>query len=78
MEKRVKELKERPEALAALNGMLNQSSFFLDSIKNLSSVEIEDKVFTDVEIEILEKLINETEVGHMPMLWLFCIFIFTS
>lgn len=61
MEKRVKELKERPEALAALNGMLNQSSFFLDSIKNLSSVEIEDKVFTDVEIEILEKLINETE-----------------
>ena len=64
MEKRVKEFRERPEALATLDSMLNQSSFFLDSLKNISSMETEDKVFTDVEIETLEKLINETEVGH--------------
>ncbi|KAL4229247.1 Hypoxia up-regulated protein 1 [Mactra antiquata] len=61
LEGRVSELKERPEALAALNSMLNHSSYFLASIKNLSSIEIDDKIFTDVEIETLEKLINETK-----------------
>lgn len=63
LEFRVKEKKERPEALAALDSMLNHSSIFLVSLKNLSSLDInEDKMFTEVEIETLEKLINETEV----------------
>ncbi|XP_053408991.1 hypoxia up-regulated protein 1-like isoform X2 [Mercenaria mercenaria] len=66
--KRVKEFKERPEALATLDGMLNHSSLFLLSIKNLSAIEIEDKVFTDVEIETLEKLINETEEWKATMI----------
>lgn len=62
LEFRVRELKERPEALAALDSMLNHSSIFLLSVKNLSLLSGEDKMFTDVEIETLEKLINETEV----------------
>lgn len=68
LEKRVKEHNERPEALAALNSMLNHSSFFLLSIKNLSTIEIDDKIFTDVEIETLEKLINETEEWKTTMI----------
>ena len=63
LEFRVKELKERPEALAALNSMLNHSTFFLASVKNLSVIDVEDKMFTEVEIETLEKLINETKVS---------------
>ena len=59
----MKELKERPEALAALNSMLNHSTFFLASVKNLSVIDVEDKMFTEVEIETLEKLINETKVS---------------
>lgn len=62
LEFRVREAKERPEALAALDSMLNHSTFFLASVKNLSSLEVEDKMFTAVEIETLEKLINDTEV----------------
>ena len=64
LEFRVKELKERPEALAALNSMLNHSSYFLMSVKNLSSMSLgEESIFTAVETETLEKLINETEVS---------------
>lgn len=61
LEFRVKEMKERPEAIAALNSMLNHSKVFLASIKNISSMEPEDAMFSAVEIETLEKLINETE-----------------
>lgn len=55
---RVKELKERPKALEALNSMLNHSEFFLVSVRNLSLGE--DPMFTEVEATTLEKLINET------------------
>ncbi|XP_052804905.1 hypoxia up-regulated protein 1-like isoform X2 [Mya arenaria] len=60
VEFRVREVKERPEALAAIDSMLNHSSVFLSNIKNLSSLSIEEALFTAVEIETLEKLINET------------------
>lgn len=58
---RVWEHKERPEALKALHQMLNQSSHFLASAKNLTKALNPDKdVFTEVEIETLDKLIKET------------------
>lgn len=58
---RVWEHKERPEALKALHSMLNHSSHFLISAKNLTkSANPEKDVFTDVEISTLEKLINDT------------------
>lgn len=59
---RVFEHKERPEALAALKSMLNGSRNFLESAKNLTkSINPDKDVFTDVEIETLQKLIKETE-----------------
>lgn len=59
---RVFEHKERPEALNALNSMLNSSRHFLDNAKNLTKTSNPEKdVFTDIEIEALEKLILETE-----------------
>lgn len=58
---RVWEHKERPEALKALHSMLNHSSHFLLSAKNLTkSSNPEKDIFTDVEVETLEKLITET------------------
>ncbi|KAK9891578.1 hypothetical protein WA026_015536 [Henosepilachna vigintioctopunctata] len=59
---RVWEHRERPEALSALNSMLNQSSYFLNSAKNLTASQNPDKdVFTDKEIESLEKIIVDTK-----------------
>jgi hypoxia up-regulated 1 len=58
---RVKELRERPKALEALNSMLNHSEYFLVSVRNLSQGE--DPMFTEVEANTLEKLINETYVS---------------
>ncbi|KAJ8934580.1 hypothetical protein NQ314_013270 [Rhamnusium bicolor] len=58
---RVWEHKERPEALKALHSMLNHSTHFLTSAKNLTKTTNPEKdIYTDVEIESLEKLINET------------------
>ncbi|KAJ8949475.1 hypothetical protein NQ318_005942 [Aromia moschata] len=58
---RVWEHKEAPEALNALNSMLNHSSHFLLNAKNLTkSTNPEKDVFTDVEVETLGKLIDET------------------
>lgn len=59
---RVFEHRERPEALKALNSMLNGSSHFLASAKNLTkSTNPEKDIFTDIEIETLDKIINETQ-----------------
>ncbi|KAL3265420.1 hypothetical protein HHI36_009624 [Cryptolaemus montrouzieri] len=59
---RVWEHHERPEALSALNSMLNHSNHFLNSAKNLTAgVDPDKDVFTDKEIESLEKIIQETE-----------------
>ncbi|XP_063910653.1 hypoxia up-regulated protein 1 [Zophobas morio] len=60
--KRVWEHNERPEALNAMNSMLNHSVHFLANAKNLTKTANPEKdVFTDVEVEALEKLIKETE-----------------
>ncbi|XP_060083520.1 hypoxia up-regulated protein 1-like [Ylistrum balloti] len=58
LEMRVTEMKERPEALQALESMLNHSVFFLKTVQNLSQVE--EPIFTEVEVTTLGKLINDT------------------
>lgn len=55
---RVREHKERPEALNSLKEMLNISRVFYEGAKNLSE---EDQMFTEVELSTLETLIKETE-----------------
>lgn len=60
---RVAEHRERPEALSALNTMLNGSRNFLVNIKNLTIQQAETpqgSVFTTVELETLEKTIKDT------------------
>nr|XP_023019178.1 hypoxia up-regulated protein 1 [Leptinotarsa decemlineata] len=58
---RVWEHKERPEALKALKSLLNHSSNFLESAKNLTKTTNPEKdIFTDIEIDTLSKLIKET------------------
>lgn len=58
---RVWEHKERPEALKALHSMLNHSSVFLKTAQNFTeSVNAENYVFKDDEVETLVKLINST------------------
>ncbi|KAM3601207.1 uncharacterized protein V6R79_009179 [Siganus canaliculatus] len=54
---RVEERRKWPERLAALDSMLNTSSFFLKSAKLIPE---EDQIFTEVELNMLEKVINET------------------
>ncbi|KAG1687708.1 Hypoxia up-regulated protein 1 [Nymphon striatum] len=61
---RVKEHAKRPEAWEALFNTLNISRFFLSTIKNVSE---EESVFTDVEIQTLEKAINETTKWETEM-----------
>lgn len=58
---RVFEHKERPEALNALNSLLNHSSTFLLSAKNATKDNPDRDIFTDVEVQTLEKIIKETE-----------------
>ncbi|GFO47003.1 hypoxia up-regulated protein 1 [Plakobranchus ocellatus] len=63
--KRVAELQERPKALEALRSALNQTTVFLATVKNLTSIPgseaLEgDSIFTPVEVETLEKIIVET------------------
>ncbi|EEC17212.1 hypoxia up-regulated protein, putative [Ixodes scapularis] len=54
---RVQEHRERPQALAALTGMLNTSEVYLTAIQALKG-----EIFTEVEITTLAKAINETRV----------------
>lgn len=54
---RVREHKDRPDALEALDNMLNISMGFLDTSKSLSP---EEQLFTEVELTTLEKLVTET------------------
>ncbi|XP_048521549.1 hypoxia up-regulated protein 1 [Dendroctonus ponderosae] len=59
---RVWEHRERPEALKAMNSMLNHSSVFLKTAKNFTeAVNPDNFVFKESEIEALDKLINSTE-----------------
>uniref|UniRef100_A0A8C4DNI3 Hypoxia up-regulated protein 1 n=1 Tax=Dicentrarchus labrax TaxID=13489 RepID=A0A8C4DNI3_DICLA len=54
---RVEERRKWPDRLAALESMLNTSSFFLKSAKLIPE---DDQIFTEVELNMLEKVINET------------------
>ncbi|XP_034034750.1 hypoxia up-regulated protein 1 [Thalassophryne amazonica] len=54
---RVEERRKWPDRLTALNSMLNTSSFFLKSAKMIPE---DDQIFTEVELNMLEKVINET------------------
>ncbi|XP_056140394.1 hypoxia up-regulated protein 1 [Lampris incognitus] len=54
---RVEERRKWPDRLAALDSMLNTSSFFLKSAKLIPE---DDQIFTEVELKSLEKVINET------------------
>uniref|UniRef100_A0A4W6DG57 Hypoxia up-regulated protein 1 n=1 Tax=Lates calcarifer TaxID=8187 RepID=A0A4W6DG57_LATCA len=54
---RVEERRKWPDRLAALESMLNTSSFFLRSAKLIPE---DDQIFTEVELNMLEKVINET------------------
>ncbi|KAK2828923.1 hypothetical protein Q5P01_019957 [Channa striata] len=54
---RVEERRKWPDHLAALDSMLNTSSFFLRSAKLIPE---DDQIFTEVELNMLEKIINET------------------
>uniref|UniRef100_A0A8C8JIQ7 Hypoxia up-regulated protein 1 n=1 Tax=Oncorhynchus tshawytscha TaxID=74940 RepID=A0A8C8JIQ7_ONCTS len=54
---RVEERRKWPGHLATLESKLNRSSFFLRSAK---LVPEDDRIFTDVELKTLEKVINET------------------
>lgn len=56
---RVYEYKERPEVLKGMVSMLNGSTIFLQNMRNLS---LNSDIFTQIEIETLEKAINETRV----------------
>ncbi|XP_043786795.1 hypoxia up-regulated protein 1 isoform X1 [Apis laboriosa] len=55
---RVYEHRERPEALKGMTSMLNASTTFLNNMRNLS---LSNEIFTQIEIETLEKVINETQ-----------------
>ncbi|XP_052749621.1 hypoxia up-regulated protein 1 isoform X2 [Galleria mellonella] len=56
------EHRERPDAIAAIRNMLNNSQEFLKMAKNYTKeVNSEKDIFTDVEIEVLETKIVETE-----------------
>uniref|UniRef100_A0A669BL04 Hypoxia up-regulated protein 1 n=1 Tax=Oreochromis niloticus TaxID=8128 RepID=A0A669BL04_ORENI len=54
---RVEERRKWPEHLARLESLLNSSSFFLKSARLIPE---DDQIFTDVELNMLEKVINET------------------
>ncbi|XP_063342397.1 hypoxia up-regulated protein 1 [Pelmatolapia mariae] len=56
---RVEERRKWPEHLARLESLLNSSSFFLKSARLIPE---DDQIFTDAELNMLEKVINETMV----------------
>ena len=65
LSKRVYEHQERPKALEALRYTLNQTETFFVTVKNMS--DLEEPVFTKVEMDTLEKLINGTKVTHQSI-----------
>lgn len=56
---RVSEHRDRPEVLNGMVSLLNGSRLFLDNMRNLS---LTTEIITPVEVETLEKTINETQV----------------
>merc|ERR1712083_842979 len=59
MHVRVKQHTDRPEALEAMNRMINSSEYFLDKAKN--STGIVDGYFTQEELDKLANKIKETK-----------------
>ncbi|KAL0131958.1 hypothetical protein PUN28_000019 [Cardiocondyla obscurior] len=55
---RVFEYRDRPEVLNGMTSLLNGSKLFLENMRNLS---LTSEVITPIEIETLEKVINETQ-----------------
>lgn len=55
---RVSEHRDRPEVLKGIVALLNGSRLFLENMRNLS---VTTEIITSVEVETLEKAINETE-----------------
>jgi len=56
---RVSEHRDRPEVLKGMVSLLNASNLFLNNMRNLS---LTNEVITRIEVEMLEKAINETQV----------------
>lgn len=56
---RVSEHRDRPEVLKGMISLLNGSALFLENMRNLS---LTTEIITAVEVETLEKTINETQV----------------
>ncbi|KAM6907533.1 hypoxia up-regulated protein 1 [Xenentodon cancila] len=54
---RVEERRKWPDRLAALDRLLNSSTLFLKSVRMIPEG---DQIFTEVELNMLEKVINET------------------
>ncbi|XP_029428226.1 hypoxia up-regulated protein 1 [Rhinatrema bivittatum] len=54
---RVEERRKWPDRLAALTSLLNHSNIFLKGARMIPDV---DQIFTEVELSMLEKVINET------------------
>lgn len=59
---RVSEHRDRPEVLKGMISLLNGSRLFLDNMRNLS---LTTEIITPVEVETLEKAINETQVTKL-------------
>lgn len=57
---RVFEHRERPEVIKGMKSMLNGSRVFLHNMRNLNK---SSEIFTEIEIETLDKVINETQVN---------------
>ena len=60
--RRVDEAEKRPRLIASLKESLNISHDFVTRIKNLTD---DLQIFTEVEINTLDTLINETVVSRM-------------
>ncbi|CDW58259.1 hypoxia up regulated protein 1 [Trichuris trichiura] len=60
---RHKEMTERPNAVNMLKELMNYSSVFLENAERL----LAEKIFTEVELTTLAKLLNETETWFTEM-----------
>ena len=60
IQERVFEHKERPEVLKEMKSMINASRGFLENIRQMN---ITSGIFTEIEINTLERTINETQVN---------------
>lgn len=63
---RVREHEERPDALSALKSAINGSEHFLQYVKTKTKEALDkgdETIFTEVELNTLEKVIKETQVS---------------